>query len=123
MGMIRPEKPKSSSCRRACQPKLSGRGLAPTTATDRPRSSASRSGTGSGPGQRAKTTPPDRPGDDQPLHLARAFPDPVHAEVAREPLDRILAHVAASPENLDTAIRDPVDHLGRIELCHRRSTM
>src|SRR3954447_12286768 len=35
-------------------------------------------------------------GDDQPLDLARAFPDPLDPQLAGQPLGRVLPHVAAA---------------------------
>ena len=37
------------------------------------------------------------PGDDDPLDLGRPLPDPVHAQLAEEPLGDVRAHVAAPP--------------------------
>src|SRR5262249_3856796 len=49
----------------------------------------------------------ERPRDDQPLDLGRPLPDPVDAQLAQEPLGRVVAHVAATAEHLHRAVRTP----------------
>src|SRR5215831_9490258 len=49
----------------------------------------------------------ERAGDDQPLDLAGAFPDPVDPQLPQVPLGGELAHVAPAAEHLDRAIRAP----------------
>src|ERR1700709_1189048 len=43
-------------------------------------------------------------GDDDPLDLRSPLPDPVDADVAVEPLDRVLPHVAATAEDLQRTV-------------------
>src|ERR1700749_1997788 len=50
-------------------------------------------------------------GDDHPLDLRGALPDAVDPDVAVEPLDRVLAHVAAAAEDLQRAVDDPAGRL------------
>src|ERR1700746_327201 len=62
-------------------------------------------------------------GDDHALDFAGALPDPLDAELAEEALGHVLAHVAASAENLDGAVGDPARHLRGVELGHRALRM
>ena len=69
------------------------RGEAPTTATLRGANSGRRSiAAGLAVGRRPSSDHPadapllERPGDDQPLDLRGAFPDPVDPQLAQEPL-------------------------------------
>src|SRR6185295_13516286 len=57
--------------------------------------------------------------DHEPLDLGRALPDPVDAQLAPQPLHRLLAHVAAAAEDLHAAVDDAVGRLGAAELDHR----
>lgn len=50
-------------------------------------------------------------GHDRPLDLAGAFPDPLHAQLAEEPLGDVLAHVATATEHLHGAVGYAVGHL------------
>ncbi len=50
---------------------------------------------------------PDLAADDHVLDLRGAFPDAVDADVPIEPLDRVLAHVAAPAQDLYRGIDDP----------------
>src|SRR6202049_4977639 len=52
--------------------------------------------------QRCQATLGDLSGDDDPLDFRRAFPDAVHADVAIQPLNGIVSHVASATEDLDT---------------------
>src|SRR6185295_19055970 len=67
------------------------------------------------------TQPPllDLPGDHHALDLAGAFPDAVDADVAVQPLDRVLAHVAAAAQDLHRLVDHAAGHLGGIELQRR----
>src|SRR3954467_6766000 len=47
-----------------------------------------------------------RPGDDVPLDLAGAVPDPLHARIAPEPLDRQLVHQPHAAVDLDGLVGD-----------------
>ena len=58
--------------------------------------------------------------DDQPLDLARALPDAVHAQLAEEALGDVRAHVAASAEDLEAAVGAAVGGLAHEQLRHRR---
>src|SRR5215470_16220536 len=60
------------------------------------------------------------PGDDVPLDLAGAIPDPLDPCVAPEPLDREFAHQPGAAEDLNRLIGQPAQHLRRVELGHRR---
>src|SRR5688572_7852110 len=57
-----------------------------------------------------------RPRDDQPLDLGRAFPDPIDPQLAEESFGRVLSHVAASAEHLDDAVRTAEGGLRREQL-------
>jgi hypothetical protein len=59
-------------------------------------------------------------GDDQPLDLGRALPDPVDPQLAQEALGGELAHVAAAAEDLDDAVGAAPGRLGREQLGERR---
>ena len=50
--------------------------------------------------------------DDQALDLGRALPDPVDAQFAPQPLDGVVADVAAATEDLDGPVDHPVRRLG-----------
>src|ERR1700744_6731883 len=52
-------------------------------------------------------------GDDHPLDLRGPLPDAVHPDVAVQPLDRVLAHVAAAAEDLPRAVDDAARRLRR----------
>src|SRR5262245_66600135 len=58
--------------------------------------------------QRRLSTLQQAIGDDQALDLARALPDALDPQLAIEALRHVLAHVAASAEDLDGAVRDAV---------------
>src|SRR5262245_15950371 len=60
-----------------------------------------------------------RAGDDVPLDLAGAIPDPLDPRVAPEPLDTEVAHEAHAAEDLHRLVGDPAEHLGGVELGHR----
>src|SRR5579872_6382991 len=60
--------------------------------------------------QRCQATFGDLAGDDDPLNFRRAFPDAVHADVAIQPLNRIVSHVASATEDLNTSIHHPAPH-------------
>ena len=62
----------------------------------------------------------ERARDDQALDLARALPDPIDAQLAEVALRRVLAHVAASAEDLDDAIRTGERRLRGEQLGERR---
>src|SRR6478735_4767036 len=47
-------------------------------------------------------------GDDQALDLRGALPDPVDPQLTPQPLDRIVADVAAAAEDLHGPVGDPV---------------
>src|SRR5262245_25549761 len=59
-------------------------------------------------------------GDDQPLDLAGALPDPLDPDLSPQPLGDVLPHVATAAEDLDGSVGDPTGELGRGELDHRR---
>src|SRR3954471_15673192 len=63
--------------------------------------------------------PLQRAGDDQPLDLAGALPDAVHAQLAVEPLGHVGAHVAAPAEYLQAAVRAAAGRLAHEQLRHR----
>ena len=96
-----------SSCRFVHKP--SGRG---------PRATASRS--------RRRTDDPagepeaEQPRDHHPLHLVRPLADLEDLLVAVEARDRELVHVAVASVQLQRPVDDPVRHLARVELRHRR---
>src|SRR5215468_5103229 len=60
-----------------------------------------------------------RAGDDVPLDLAGAVPDPLDPRVAPEPLDTEVAHQAHAAEDLHCLVGDAAEHLGGVELGHR----
>src|SRR5258705_139239 len=64
--------------------------------------------------------PLERPGDDQPLDLGGSLPDPVDAQLAEEPLRRVLAHLAAAGSRLAKPIGAAKPRLGREEIPDRR---
>src|SRR6266536_1679190 len=53
-------------------------------------------------------------GNDRALDLAGALPDPLHPQLAEEPLGDVLPHVAAAAEHLHSPVSDPAGHLGRV---------
>src|SRR5829696_3866026 len=70
-------------------------------------------------GQPGDTTLGQLVGDDRPLDLRGALPDPVHPQLPVEALGDVLAHVAAAPEDLHRPVGDPPGHLGGVQLGHR----
>src|SRR4051794_131966 len=63
--------------------------------------------------------PLQRAGDDQPLDLAGALPDAIHAQLAIEALRHVGAHVAAPAEYLQAAVRAAAGRLAHEQLRHR----
>src|ERR1700689_986132 len=61
------------------------------------------------------------PADLDTLHFRCAFTDPERSRVAVDPLDRQIAHIASGTEHDDRRIGDAAKHLGREQLCPRRS--
>ena len=72
------------------------------------------------PTTRVDAAPLEGPGDDQPLDLRRALPDPVDPELAEEALGGVLAHVAAAAEDLDDAVGAAERGLAGEQLRERR---
>src|SRR5689334_18658592 len=73
--------------------------------------------------QRRQTPLAELVRDDHPLHLAGALPDPLHPQLAVEPLGDVLAHVAAAAKDLHGTIGHPVGHLRGVQLDHRAATV
>ena len=55
-------------------------------------------------------------GEHDALDLRRPLPDAVDAQVAVQPLDGVLAHVAAAAEDLHGPVDDAAGHLRGVEL-------
>src|SRR3954454_9880533 len=60
----------------------------------------------------------DGAGDHEALDLGGAFEDRVDLRVAVPALDRVLAHVAVTAEDLDGVVGDLDRGLARLELAH-----
>src|SRR4030095_14234580 len=58
--------------------------------------------------------------DDHPLDLGGALPDSVDTELAPQAFDRLLAHVATAPVDLDGGVGHPAGRLRTHELDGRR---
>ena len=116
----------SSPRRDRTPPRASGSGASPggkiAASSTRPRKGSGKDflGTAFDTSQTRRPAPlGELVGDDQPLDLAGALPDPLDPQLAEEPLGDVLAHVAAAAEDLERPVRDPVGHLGGVQLDHR----
>src|SRR5215216_7192659 len=61
--------------------------------------------------------------DDRPLDLGGPLPDAVDPELSPHTFDRMLAHVAAAPVDLDRGVGHPAGRLRTHELDGRRERM